>query len=71
MTDMTIGAGYAAPAPFASRLGGRLAALIAGVREHFRIRRDIAVLSGLDDRMLADIGLKRTEIESAARYGRN
>jgi hypothetical protein len=35
-----------------------------------RIRRDMRKLAELDDRMLSDIGLARTQIEPAARHGR-
>ena len=43
---------------------------IAGIRNTVRIRRDTSVLLRLDDRMLADIGLSRGEIEYAVRHGR-
>jgi len=43
---------------------------IAQIREHRRLRRDTDVLLALDDRMLADIGLRRCEVEYAARHGR-
>lgn len=33
-------------------------------------RRAILAMHALDDHLLADIGIKRSEIESAARYGR-
>jgi uncharacterized protein YjiS (DUF1127 family) len=36
-----------------------------------RLRRDAAELMALDDRMLADIGLSREEIEPAVRFGRS
>jgi uncharacterized protein YjiS (DUF1127 family) len=45
-----------------------LGALIA---REIQIRRDMRKLAELDDRMLHDIGLARTEIEPAARYGRH
>ena len=35
-----------------------------------RMRRDVELLLAMDDRMLADIGLRRWEVEYAARYGR-
>jgi uncharacterized protein YjiS (DUF1127 family) len=44
--------------------------LVAWVRNERRIRRGIVELMSLDDRLLADIGLSRGDIEHAARYGR-
>ena len=38
--------------------------------ERRRMRRDAELLLTMDDRILADIGLRRCEIEYAARYGR-
>lgn len=76
MADMTttFGSGYAAAEaprkPFASWLGGRLAALLGAMRREGRIRRDLAYLEQCDDRTLADIGLTRGQIEGAVRYGR-
>ncbi len=40
------------------------------VAREIRIRRDMRKLAELDDWMLRDIGLARTEIEPAARHGR-
>lgn len=47
--------------------GIRLARQLAAER---RLRRDIRMLQGLQDRDLADIGLGRSEIEYVARGGR-
>jgi uncharacterized protein YjiS (DUF1127 family) len=38
------------------------------IRSEYRFRRDINALMALDDRMLADIGLRRGEIEHAVRF---
>ena len=40
------------------------------IAERRRRRRDADLLLLMDDRMLADIGLRRCEIEHAIRYGR-
>jgi len=45
-------------------------ALIAAWAEWRRVRRAVHQLEDLSDRMLADIGLKRSEIARVARYGR-
>ena len=37
--------------------------------EEWIVKRAIAELQGLDDHMLRDIGLTRSEIESCVRYG--
>jgi uncharacterized protein YjiS (DUF1127 family) len=47
--------------------GARLARRLAAER---RLRRDIRMLSGFQDRDLADIGLGRSEIEYVVRGGR-
>jgi uncharacterized protein YjiS (DUF1127 family) len=43
---------------------------IVRIMERSRMRRDASALLAMDDRILADIGLRRGEIEYAARYGR-
>jgi len=43
---------------------------ITGIVEWRRIRREAEALLSMDDRTLADIGLRRCEVEYAARYGR-
>jgi len=40
------------------------------IRESRRSRRDATTLLSLDDRMLADIGMHRSQVEYAVRYGR-
>ena len=35
-----------------------------------RVRRDTKTLLMMDDRLLADIGLRRSDVEYLARYGR-
>ena len=44
---------------------------IARIMERHRRRQDIDILLALDDRMLADIGLDRSEIEYVVRHGRS
>ena len=46
-------------------IGGGIANLWAYVRSSLRRRAAVAELSSLDDRMLADIGLTRSEIRAA------
>jgi uncharacterized protein YjiS (DUF1127 family) len=48
-----------------------LAWLIAGIANELRIRRDMRQLAAMDDHMLKDIGLRRSEIEYCVRYGRD
>ena len=42
---------------------------IAWIGFRRRLRRDVEELRALDDRMLRDIGLSRSDVEYAARYG--
>ena len=48
-----------------------LAWLIATIAEELRIRRDMRQLRAMDDHMLKDIGLRRSDIEYCVRYGRD
>jgi uncharacterized protein YjiS (DUF1127 family) len=43
---------------------------IAWIASRRRLRRDVKELMALDDRILRDIGLSRSDVECAARYGR-
>jgi uncharacterized protein YjiS (DUF1127 family) len=47
-----------------------LAWLIFVIAHELRVRRDMAHLAAMDDHMLKDIGLRRSEIEYCVRYGR-
>jgi uncharacterized protein YjiS (DUF1127 family) len=46
-----------------------LARAVRHVSEEWIVKRAIAELQGLDDHMLQDIGLTRSEIESCVRHG--
>ena len=41
--------------------------IVRAIAHEMRMRRDIGQLEQLNDRMLADIGISRSEIQSAAR----
>lgn len=65
------------PMARSAALNGRPAALlrpiirgIAWFGSRRRLQRAIKELRALDDRTLRDIGLRRVEVEYAARYGR-
>jgi uncharacterized protein YjiS (DUF1127 family) len=51
------------------RLRNGVANLIAALVQAHRMRQGIRALQGLDDRMLADIGVPRSGIEAAVRNG--
>ena len=51
-------------------LGGRLAQGLRRLARVIRNRRDAGTLNRFDDHMLADIGLSRSDIHYAARFGR-
>ncbi|MGE0697934.1 MAG: DUF1127 domain-containing protein [Hyphomicrobiaceae bacterium] len=53
-----------------SRLATIVAAVIAACAAWRANRRDIAHLEAMDERMLRDIGLARSEIGRAVRFGR-
>jgi uncharacterized protein YjiS (DUF1127 family) len=42
---------------------------IAWIRRRWLVRRNVELLSALDDKMLADIGLVRDQVEYVARLG--
>jgi uncharacterized protein YjiS (DUF1127 family) len=48
-----------------------IAQLIAKVRAYLAYRRNCAILTGLTDRELNDIGIHRSDIEYAARHAVN
>jgi uncharacterized protein YjiS (DUF1127 family) len=58
-------------AVFLEELSAMLARILSGLVREWRIRRDLARLVEFDDRMLHDIGLGRSEVEPALRYGRS
>lgn len=63
----TLGArAYAAARPWMAGLARILAAPFVAVLREMRIQRTANMLQELDDRTLADIGLRRTQIMSTA-----
>ena len=69
MSNSTMGR-HAAQAAGWNRFKARVARLIAWIRAEHRVRRDLAQLRAADDRLLADIGLARGQIDHAVRHGR-
>lgn len=65
-----IGSGTVQPASWLPRLAMAVRRWLAATGRRRLIRRDIARLMALDDRMLADIGLSRAAIEHAVGNGR-
>jgi uncharacterized protein YjiS (DUF1127 family) len=54
---------------WSARIRSRVVRLWSAFRRMRQMRRAIAELEVLDDRMLKDIGICRCEIESIVRYG--
>ena len=76
MTTLTF-AGASAPNHSSPRSGGKRYGALSPLRRcldvlarEYRIHSGTRAMMALDDRMLSDIGLARTEIGSAALYGR-
>ncbi|MGO1079205.1 DUF1127 domain-containing protein [Inquilinus sp. CA228] len=55
----------AVKAPSLASLGGLVSYLMDHVQERLERRRQLRQLDAFDDRMLADIGLSRCDVESA------
>jgi uncharacterized protein YjiS (DUF1127 family) len=53
------------------RMAQALMRLASALASEYRTRRAARALNELDDRMLADIGLPRAEIDTAVRWGRS
>jgi uncharacterized protein YjiS (DUF1127 family) len=68
---MTCGAGYATPLrnEFASAFARFLVRFVRAMASEHRIRRDTRELLGMSDYMLKDIGLTRSQIGYAVRFG--
>jgi uncharacterized protein YjiS (DUF1127 family) len=60
----------AAPPDRRRRLGNVVRSLASEVARRRRLRRGLDALRSLDDRMLADIGIARSEAERVVRHGR-
>ena len=52
-----------------AKLSQALVRLADGLRLRLRNRRDLAQVSVFDDRALADIGLSRSDVDRAVRFG--
>ena len=69
-TAHPLGGAPASLGRFPARLSARLSGFAEAWRRERRIRADAAYLRGFDDRMLADVGLTRSEIEGYVRRSR-
>jgi uncharacterized protein YjiS (DUF1127 family) len=66
--------GIAAPARTTSRgrwIERAFAGVTRSIRDRLQMGRAVAELANLDDRMLRDIGVSRSEIPHVVRYGRS
>jgi uncharacterized protein YjiS (DUF1127 family) len=72
ITSTTYGARYPTPprAAFATPVARILARLVQFLAKELRIRRDRRQLMNMSDHMLKDIGLTRSQIGYAVRFGR-
>jgi uncharacterized protein YjiS (DUF1127 family) len=71
------GAAYRLPRSFANRqtpwlglIADAASAYVAHIAKAVRARRDIMLLSAMDDGMLSDIGIARSDVERAVLRGR-
>ena len=72
VTSTTGGARYETPAhePFALSFARILVRLVRAMAREHRIRRDMRELMTMSDHLLKDIGLTRSQIGYAVRFGR-
>ena len=75
LVDTIEAAGQRQPPPLlsgqlAGKAGTILSSWLAAAARWHRVRRAVQEVARLDDRMLKDIGIHRSEIESAVRWGR-
>ena len=75
LTATAAEAGQTTPTPSGASASRRVhdfwAMLLAKWRAYCRFRRDLDELSIMSDRMLADIGISRSEIAHVLRHGRD
>lgn len=62
---------HALAGTWGARARRALARFLAALVHEFRIQRDMRALIAMDDHMLKDIGIARSEIGSAVRFGRD